>query len=101
MAALLLHTNDYLQHTDEERHLDMLGFRLKWRTRNLQKLKSCFLNTLCGKNTAKILFLCSKRKKYTAMVMVLRMMEVVSGSSAARCSVTSNPASPASVIYQS
>lgn len=48
------------------------GLRLKLRTRKLQKLNSCFLNTLYGKNTAKIFF-CSKRKKYTAMVMVLRM----------------------------
>lgn len=44
--------------------------------RNLQKLNSFFVNTLCGKNTAKIgfFFFCSKTKIYTAMVMVLRVV---------------------------
>lgn len=72
-----------LRRTGDERCRHTLACRLKLRTRNLQKLKSCFLNTLYGKNTAKIFFFCSKRKKYTAMVMVLRTTGVVSGSSAA------------------
>lgn len=53
-----------LQHTDDERRPHRLWFRLKLRTRNLQKLKSCFLNTLYGKNTAKILFLFKEEKIY-------------------------------------
>lgn len=73
MAVLFLHTNDYLQLTDDEKHLHMLGFRLTLRTRNLQKLNSCFLNTLYDKNTAKIFF-CSKRKKYSALVTALTMI---------------------------
>lgn len=83
MVLPLLRTSNNLQHTDDEKHVS--GFRLKLRTRNLQKLNSCFLNTLYGKNTAKIFFFCSKRKKYTAMVPVLRMGSAVSGSRAACC----------------
>lgn len=81
MAVLFPHPNYHLQRTNDDKHLYVLGFRLKSRTRNLQKLNSCFLNSLYGKNTAKIFF-CSKRKKYTAMVTVLRMT-LVSGSSTA------------------
>lgn len=64
------------------------GSGLKLRTRNLQKLNSCFLNTLYGKNTAKIFFFCSKRKKYTAMVTVLRSCSAACGSRAAHCRQT-------------
>lgn len=69
-AVLILHANR--QRTDGEGRRQVLGVRPKLRTRNLRKLNSWFLNTLYGKNTAKIFF-CSKRKKYTAMVTVLRM----------------------------
>lgn len=59
----------------DTKHLHVLGLRI----RNLQKLNSFFVNTLYGKNTAKIgfcffFFCCSKTKIYTAMVMVLRVI---------------------------
>lgn len=80
-----LRTDDNLQHTDDEKWVRVWA---KVENQKSTKTQFVFLNTLYGKNTAKIFFFCSKRKKYTAMAAVLRRSSAACGSRAACCSRT-------------
>lgn len=101
MVLPLLRTGNNLQHADDEKHVS--GFGLKLRTRNLQKLNLCFLNTLYGKNTAKIFFFLFKEEKIYCYGPGSKdgLSRLRLPGCALRCGRTRAAAPPASVVYQS
>lgn len=88
----------YQTATEETKHLHVLGLRNQKST----KTQFIFLNTLCGKNTAKIVLLFKDQNIYCSGHGSKGGFSSLWLLNCAVCSVGGfNPATPASVIYQS